>query len=756
MSANNLTAIGNSNGDAVVNINVLILFCRRSIYTAAVHPDSCTELLNMMTVSEEQRDVELRPHSDYLLDGLCSKSDSLREQVSVISLSSEHTRQVLQTALQATLTSARLSPWIVLQGPARCGKTALLGDVPRLLHWQSIGAPVHIEYLNGRELSITPLRGALKAIRRAFMIALEHSPSVIVVDDIDRLCPCTVSATKSDAVEPIHPNEIVRSSVVALHLSRLMTLITQQQQEGETAMDRIMMLPELISHPDIQKRLATYAVYSRSVCVLSSMSGELQALHPSLFGPLGSTVLPRVVRIKEMKRSERVELLMKQMMAYASRSDDAAHVRDWIISASVSQLESLSLATEGLESRDINLFAEKIVQDAAIGYVLTPMLTQTFGLGTIMEARKALFFDAHSHARTSAHRHHTLSLAEISGLAECRDELLRLFRRPLIFRSLMSRSPIRLPRAALLYGPPGCGKTFAAQALINSLSGGDDPHSSSAVRSFVVRGPELLDKYIGSSEKAVRKLFQDARTGNSNQRHRMSVIFFDEFEALATKRGKDSTGVTDRVVNQMLTFIDGVEDCMGRIQKNSNAKSDDHGDDSEDDYGEDVQVLILAATSRPDLVDPALLRPGRIEKHIFVGLPSVEDIKLILKNLLSPYRNSDVSEVTELDDAIAVVAQRAAAAHYSAADVQGVVDSAYLVCVQQTIVNAAVSAKDGSAPTAMDSVFISGTALIRSFESSSPSLSRDDIHFYNTIYDRFSGRGIIDIRKTVDSKSCQA
>ena len=106
----------------------------------------------------------------------------------------------------------------------------------------------------------------------------------------------------------------------------------------------------------------------------------------------------------------------------------------------------------------------------------------------------------------------------------------------------------------------------------------------------LTQGPELLSKYVGESEKAVRATFDRARAA------RPCLLFFDEFDSLAPRRGNDSTGVTDRVVNQLLTQLDGVEGREG--------------------------IVVLAATSRPDLVDPALLRPGRLGKRLFCPLPN--------------------------------------------------------------------------------------------------------------------------------------
>lgn len=119
-----------------------------------------------------------------------------------------------------------------------------------------------------------------------------------------------------------------------------------------------------------------------------------------------------------------------------------------------------------------------------------------------------------------------------------------------------------------------------------------------------VKGPELLNKYIGSSEANVREIFAKARAASP------SILFLDEFESICPKRGGDSTGVTDRVVNQFLCELDGVE---GRAKG----------------------VYILAASSRPDLVDPALLRPGRLDKTVFCPLPDQKEREVILK--VSPF-----------------------------------------------------------------------------------------------------------------------
>jgi transitional endoplasmic reticulum ATPase len=149
---------------------------------------------------------------------------------------------------------------------------------------------------------------------------------------------------------------------------------------------------------------------------------------------------------------------------------------------------------------------------------------------------------------------------------------------PLMYPALFAEAKLKPPRGILLSGSPGTGKTLLAKAAARETG----------VNFISVRGPELLNKWVGESERAVRDLFRMARQAAP------SVLFFDEFDALARERGGGDPA-TERVVAQLLTEMDGIADAGG--------------------------VLVLAATNRPDLIDPALRRPGRLDLHIDVGLP---------------------------------------------------------------------------------------------------------------------------------------
>ncbi|KAF2074614.1 hypothetical protein CYY_004084 [Polysphondylium violaceum] len=180
---------------------------------------------------------------------------------------------------------------------------------------------------------------------------------------------------------------------------------------------------------------------------------------------------------------------------------------------------------------------------------------------------------------------------DIGGLDNVRAILKETIEWPSKYPKLFQSSPLRLRSGILLYGPTGCGKTLLASAIAGECG----------LNFISVKGPELLNKYIGSSEQSVRDMFSRASSAKP------CVLFFDEFDSIAPRRGHDSTGVTDRVVNQFLTQLDGVEGLNG--------------------------VYVLAATSRPDLIDPALLRPGRLDKSLLCDIPTQLERLDIIKTL---------------------------------------------------------------------------------------------------------------------------
>lgn len=318
---------------------------------------------------------------------------------------------------------------------------------------------------------------------------------------------------------------------------------------------------------------------------------------------------------------------------------------------------------------------------------------------------------------------------------------------PTIYSPLYRHLPIRLPRAIMLYGLPGCGKTFLAQTIGHYYYGSSISQASSFI---TIKGPQLLNKYIGESEKSIRQLFQTAKEQASTQRGSGNntgvVIFFDEFEALAPKRGKDNTGITDRIVNQLLTFIDGVESTM------TSSSSSMQEEEEEEDQKISSSIYIMIATSRPDLIDGALLRPGRIEQHLYVGLPDTSSkYEELLLAMLSPYLspsspsrdqegNQSGDELTLSKAAVQDICCDEKIFSLTMADLQAMIDTAYLKAVHQKIAKKEKKRSNGVLNQELEEsgkIYITADTIRQAFFETKPSLHTSDRMFYDQVYTPF-------------------
>jgi transitional endoplasmic reticulum ATPase len=238
----------------------------------------------------------------------------------------------------------------------------------------------------------------------------------------------------------------------------------------------------------------------------------------------------------------------------------------------------------------------------------------------------------------------SVTLDDVGDMVEVKQALTEAVLWPLQHPDTFARLGVDPPRGVLLYGPPGCGKTFVVRALA----------SSGRLSVHAVKGAELMDKWVGSSEKAVRELFDRASDSAP------SLIFLDEIDALAPRRGQSfDSGVTDRVVAALLTELDGIEPLR--------------------------DVVVLGATNRPDLIDPALLRPGRLEKLVFVEPPDADARREILR---TAGKSVPLSPEVDLD------ALAADLDGYSAADCVALLREAALTAMRRSIDAADVTAAD--------------------------------------------------------------
>ncbi|MFA7153659.1 MAG: CDC48 family AAA ATPase [Methanoregulaceae archaeon] len=232
----------------------------------------------------------------------------------------------------------------------------------------------------------------------------------------------------------------------------------------------------------------------------------------------------------------------------------------------------------------------------------------------------------------------SVSWKDVGGLDDVKSELQEAVEWPLKYPDVFEKLKTSPPKGILLFGPPGTGKTLLAKAVANE----------SQVNFISVKGPELLSKWVGESEKGVREIFRKARQASP------SIIFFDEVDALVPKRGTymGSSHVTESVVSQILTELDGLEELK--------------------------DVTVIGATNRPDMLDPALMRPGRMERHIYVPPPDAEGRKKIFDVYLEDGETILAADVS-IDDLVTETE------HFVGADIEALVREAKLAAMREFI-----------------------------------------------------------------------
>jgi transitional endoplasmic reticulum ATPase len=270
---------------------------------------------------------------------------------------------------------------------------------------------------------------------------------------------------------------------------------------------------------------------------------------------------------------------------------------------------------------------------------------------------------------------------DVGGLEEVIQNLKEAVEWPLKKPEMFTRLGINPPKGILLHGPPGCGKTLLARAVA----------SESEANFISVRGPEIFSKWVGESEKAIREIFRKARMAAP------SIIFFDEFDALVPSRGSSADSrVTERVISQLLTEIDGLLSLQN--------------------------VVVLAATNRPDIIDPAVLRPGRFDRRVYTPPP---DTGARLKILQIKTKDMPLAEDVKLES----LARRLD--NYSGADIDSVVREAGLYALRKNPDTEKVSIAD----------------FEKAMKEIAPSITPEDLKWYQDANKRFkeTGKPPIDI-----------
>lgn len=516
---------------------------------------------------------------------------------------------------------------VLLTGGLGSGKSSLvclLGHKLRSTHF------FHTSFFPCREMVTDEARVSTikESLHKLFMTASWGARlggrAVVILDDLDRLCPAEEELQVGANNERSRQISELISSMVYQYCgvgSEIVLLATAQSKENVNS---------VIVGGHVVREIISLKAPNKDArrSVLQSLVGRR----------LVETVITNgSTKITETNNQDDEAA----WMANESGSSESSHgPATFEVDHSIDFLE-LAGQTDGYMPGDLVLLVSRAKSEALVRTVKS---TSDSSTGTRTRLTKEDFKQALEGFTPASLRNVTLQAStttfdSIGGLHETRKILLETLQYPTTYAPIFAQCPLRLRSGLLLYGYPGCGKTLLASAVAGECG----------LNFISVKGPEILNKYIGASEKSVRDLFERAEAA------RPCVLFFDEFDSIAPKRGHDSTGVTDRVVNQLLTQMDGAEGLSG--------------------------VYVLAATSRPDLIDPALLRPGRLDKSIICDLPNLDDrldiLQALSKNLVL---SQDILNAADPHESLTEIARRTEG--YSGADLQAVMYNAHLEAIQ--------------------------------------------------------------------------
>ena len=506
---------------------------------------------------------------------------------------------------------------VLLYGPPGTGKTLIAKAVANEsgAHFIPIAGPEVISKYYGE---------SEQRLREVFEEARENAPSIIFIDELDSIAPRREEVT----------GEVERRVV-----AQLLTMMDGLEERGQVvvigatnrvdAIDAALRRPgrfdrEIeIGVPGEPDRIDILKIHTRNVPL--DIEG-IRLNHDTLTTDERSSINSFKKQIEDLKKQkaqvhagdynirETTEDIAKKITeteAQLQATEDGIRRRIFI--------EPFAQQTHGFVGADLAALAREAAIRALRRYLPDLDLDKEEIDPETLDKLRVLASDFRSAQRDvgpSAMREVMLEVSHVKwdavgGLDAAKTEVREAVEYPLTHHDRFDELGIVPPRGVLLYGPPGTGKTLIAKAVA----------SESGANFIPVRGPQLLSKWVGESERAVREIFRKARQVSP------SIIFFDEIDALAPARGTSSDShVIDNVLNQILTEMDGLEDLK--------------------------DVVIMGATNRPDIVDPALLRAGRFDRLVYIGEPTLEDRRKIIgiHTQFMPLKGSALEEIVGLTE----------------------------------------------------------------------------------------------------------
>ncbi|KAK4192781.1 putative PEX1 peroxisomal biogenesis factor 1 [Podospora australis] len=533
---------------------------------------------------------------------------------------------------------------VLLTGGQGSGKTSVAQSVARTLRTSKL---YHTTYfpctkLIGDESRITTVK---ETLTRLFMAASWGArlggKALVILDDLDKLCPAETELQVGNNNARARQISEAICAMVKQYCGRDSNVVLLATCQGKESLHNVLVGGHIVREivdlaaPDKETRRRVLEALTKQ----GSVNPEEAADIPDGFGSRPTTADGSATDGDGddgwMEAPSRPRGLLKGKGG--SRTKPSGFILD-------ADLDFLDIAgqTDGYMPGDLILLISR-ARNEALGRSVGELTTSFENLSSIHLGRAdfaaALKGFTPASLRNVTLQASTTTFSSIGGLQETRRVLLETLQYPTKYAPIFAQCPLRLRSGLLLYGYPGCGKTLLASAVAGECG----------LNFISVKGPEILNKYIGASEKSVRDLFARASAAKP------CVLFFDEFDSIAPKRGHDSTGVTDRVVNQLLTQMDGAEGLSG--------------------------VYVLAATSRPDLIDPALLRPGRLDKSLLCDFPTLEDRLDIIRALASKVKVTE--DVWNSKEDLMELGRRTEG--FSGADLQALVSNAQLEAIHDVL-----------------------------------------------------------------------
>ncbi|XP_041803432.1 nuclear valosin-containing protein-like isoform X2 [Chelmon rostratus] len=479
----------------------------------------------------------------------------------------------------------------LLHGPPGCGKTLLAQAVAGELQLPmlKVSAPELVSGVSGE---------SEQKLRELFDLAVTSAPCILFIDEIDAITPKREVASKDMERRIVAQLLTCMDDLNSLTLTAQVLVIgaTNRPDSLDPALRRAGRFDREIclGIPDEAARLRILKTLCRKLKLPEDFDyQQLARLTPGYVG----ADLMALCREAAMSAVNRVLLEIRGQ----SQSHSQSSTEDLLTSGVQTEPVVTDKEIRQQQTTDVNPAPQEDsgqndLQQKELWHLLQLLKTtkklsdeELAGLSILMSDFQASLASVQPSAKREGFATvPDVTWADVGALQDIREELtmaiLAPVRSPEQFRAL----GLSTPSGVLLAGPPGCGKTLLAKAVANE----------SGLNFISVKGPELLNMYVGESERAVRQVFQRGRNSAP------CVIFFDEIDALCPRRSGHESGASVRVVNQLLTEMDGLETRR--------------------------QVFIMAATNRPDIIDPAILRPGRLDKTLYVGLPPPADRHAIL------------------------------------------------------------------------------------------------------------------------------